>query len=114
MRQPANVLRVELVYDRDCPNVDRARSMLRAALGSVGAEPTWTEWDRTDPRTPRELRMLGSPTVLVNGKDVGCDDNGGAQADANSCRVYTDDRGCVCGAPSSGLIAKAIRGVNAA
>lgn len=101
-------LTVELVYDRDCPNVERARSMIRAALREVGAEPVWTEWDRESIDTPNDLRQFGSPTVLVNGRDVGCDENEMAQADANSCRVYLDANGCVCGAPSSRLIVVAI------
>ena len=41
--------------------------------------------------------MLGSPSVLVNGEDVGCAGGSMAQADANSCRIYRDDCGCVCG-----------------
>jgi mercuric ion transport protein len=105
---------VELVYDRDCPNVDRARAMIEMALRSVGAQTDWTEWDRADVTTPIEFRNYGSPTVLVNGRDVGCDENSSAQSDANSCRVYMDECGCVCGAPSARLIATAIRGARAA
>ena len=101
-------LTVELVYDRDCPNVDRARAMIRAALREVGADPVWREWDRESADTPNDLRQFGSPTVLVNGRDVGCDENEMAQADANACRVYLDTNGCVCGAPSSRLIVEAI------
>jgi hypothetical protein len=110
MERNNNGIRVELVYDRDCPNVDRARSMIRAALIELGAEVSWTEWDREDAATPRELRRYGSPTVLVYGHDVGCDENEDAQSDANSCRVYMDECGCICGAPSSQLIVDAIRG----
>jgi mercuric ion transport protein len=113
MRRTASALRVELVYDRDCPNIERARAMIRAALSEVGADIQWTEWDREGAETPAELRSFGSPTVLVNGHDVGCDENEEAQADANSCRIYTDDSGCICGAPSARLIASAIRGVQA-
>ena len=99
---------IELVYDRDCPNVERARAMIRAALDEVGADPQWIEWDRESSDTPPNRRQYGSPTVLVNGQDVGCDENDAPQADANACRVYIDNTGCLCGAPSARLIASAI------
>lgn len=105
--------RVELVYDRDCPNVGQARAMIRAALGEVGADTVWMEWDRDDDATPLELRRYGSPSVFVNGKDVGSGRNEAVQSDANSCRVYTDDCGCLCGAPPAGLIVRAIQGSQA-
>jgi mercuric ion transport protein len=98
---------VELVYDRDCPNVERAREMIRAALHEVGADPVWTEWDRESIETPTNRRQFGSPTVLVNGHDIGCDD-GDVMPAANACRVYLDASGCLCGAPSSRLIVDAI------
>ena len=114
MSQMTRNLRIELVYARDCPNVNRARAMISAALGAVGAQRHWTEWDRDNPATPVQLRVYGSPTVLVNGQDVGCDENEDAQSDANACRVYVDECGCLCGAPSAGVIARAIRGAQAA
>ena len=114
MRRTTSVLRIELVFDRDCPNVGRAREMIRAALGEVGASAVWEEWDRADAATPPELRGYGSPSVLVNGKDVSCDANEAVRSDANSCRVYTDDCGCLCGAPSARLIVRAIRLAQAA
>lgn len=105
---------IELVYDRDCPNVDRARAMIRTALSEVGVEATWTEWDRDGADTPPNLRHHCSPTVLVNGRDIGCDENAPAVSDANLCRICLDECGCICGAPSSKLIVGAIRGVKAA
>jgi len=88
--------------------------MIHAALRMVGAPPTWSEWDRADAGTPAEFRSFGSPTVLVNGRDVGCDENEPPLSDANSCRVYVDESGCLCGAPSADLIVAAIRGAKVA
>jgi len=101
-------LTVELVYDRDCPNVERARTMIRAALQEVGADPTWTEWDREATNTPDDRRGFASPTVLVNGRGVGCEETELIPHHANACRVYVDTDGWVCGAPSARLIAQAI------
>ena len=101
---------IELVYDDDCPNVDECREALRAALAEVGAPLTWKEWHRNADSTPRALRGFGSPTVLIDGHDI-CGDIGALTADADSCRVYQDECGCLCGAPSAKLIMSAIRKV---
>lgn len=106
--RPSPHPRIELVYDPTCPNVDRARAAIRRALASIGAPVAWREWDCTEPSTPPAFRVLGSPSVLVNGQDVGCGTGTMAQADANSCRIYQDDCGCICGAPSMELILAAI------
>jgi mercuric ion transport protein len=100
--------RVEMVYDRDCPNVERARAAIRAALASMSAPLDWREWDRADPATPAPLRRLGSPSVLVDGRDVGGDGGSLAIADENSCRIYVDACGCTCGAPSTAVILAAM------
>ena len=99
---------VELVFDPDCPNVDRARAAIRAALKTIGLPEQWQEWDRGSAKTPVHLRKLGSPSVLVDGRDVGCREGETADADANSCRIYMDECGCICGAPSVQTIVKAL------
>lgn len=104
MTRPA---RVDLVFDPTCPNVEKARAAIRAALLAVGAPAEWREWEREAEQTPPSLRAYGSPTVLVNGADVAGGDDA-ARADANSCRVYVDECGCLCGAPSAQQIVSAI------
>jgi hypothetical protein len=101
--------RIELVYDATCPNVERARAAIRAALLAVGAPMEWEEWERGAEATPAALRGLGSPSVFVNGRDVGSDEGTSTDADANSCRIYVDERGCLCGAPSAELIVDALK-----
>ena len=107
--QPMTSLQIDLVYDRECPHVDEARATLRAALVAVAADMDWREWDREDSRTPAELRGYGSPTILVNGRDVAAVADEKTASDANSCRVYFDECSCICGAPSVTLIERAIR-----
>lgn len=79
--------RVELVYDPDCPNVAAARTVLLQALARTRGIASWVEWDRQAPETPAHVRGYGSPTILVNGQDVGDAVPGDGAA---SCRVYTD------------------------
>ena len=95
---------VELVYDKDCPNVAAARANLRRAFAEVGIPARWTEWEQSRRETPARLRGFGSPTVLVEGHDVvGAHPVEGLVA----CRLYdTADRRS--GVPPVGLIARAL------
>lgn len=89
--------RVELVYDRDCPNASAARATLLRAFAAVGAPPSWTEWDRRAPESPPYARAYGSPTILVDGEDVA---GAAPAAGADSCRVYVGVEGGLERAPS--------------
>lgn len=97
-------LTVELVYDTGCPNVVAARTNLLWAFAETGMPARWTEWDGSCPQTPARLRSFGSPTVLVEGKDVA-----GAQPveGLTSCRLY-DGEGGRRGVPPIRLIARAL------
>lgn len=95
---------VELIYDSDCPNVPRARENLLRAFSQEGLAPHWQEWDRADKDAPRYVHAWGSPTVLVNGKDVA----GLDATDAACCRIYTNGQGEKQGVPPVTLIAAAL------
>ena len=105
----SSAIRVELVFDADCPNVESARTMLRAALRLVGQQAAWTEWDRADVNTPETFRVFGSPTVLVNGIDVASGDDGSIAVEGKACRLYVDGDGCICGAPALPIVVAAIQ-----
>jgi hypothetical protein len=62
--------RIELIYDMDCPNVESARGVLRDALAAEGLESEWAEWDRESGDSHEYAREYGSPTILVDGRDV--------------------------------------------
>ena len=96
---------VELIYDPACPNVGKARQVLGEAFAKVGIASSWAEWDRESPESPEHARRYGSPTILVNGKDVaGEKPNDGA----NSCRVYSDGETGFSGVPSADDITAAL------
>ena len=61
---------IELIYDSDCPNVEDTRVQLRGVCAQAGLDPRWREWNRSSPDSPSYARHFGSPTVLVDGKDV--------------------------------------------
>lgn len=96
---------IELIYDSDCPNVDAARTQLRLALSEANLGLPWQEWCTDDPLIPPHAFGYGSPTVLVNGKDVA-----GSKADlkARACRVYAGNER-LSGVPSVKSIVAALR-----
>jgi hypothetical protein len=97
---------VELIYDTTCPNVEAARQQLRQAFQELGQPPAWQEWDRGAPLSPADARPYGSPTILVDGKDVG----GTSPYDgADSCRVYRTENDSFQKVPSVESIASALR-----
>jgi hypothetical protein len=82
--------RVELIYDRDCPNIGEARAALLRAFERAGMPAQWQEWERTAADAPSYAQGFGSPTVLVEGKDVAPMDE---LEGAGCCRLYGDDSG---------------------
>lgn len=99
-------MKIELIYDSDCPNAAEARSVLAEALAQAGMKPLWTEWNRSDPSAPEHVRRFGSPTILVDERDVG---GFSPEGSANSCRVYRQADGRLMGVPSVADIVLALR-----
>lgn len=66
-----------------CPLASAARANLEQALSECGISGYRTV-DILDPKTPDELRGWGSPTILIDGVDVGGQDRGSGA----SCRIY--------------------------
>ena len=67
--------------------------MLTRALQEADVPAVWTEWDTEDPECPESRRAFGSPTILVNGKDVAPGPHQWAARDAPSgprCRIYRE------------------------
>ena len=96
---------VELIYDANCPNVAMTRAHLLRAFQLAGHTPRWNEWDRDDPTSPAPARQFGSPTLLVDGRDLAGEQ---ASGDADCCRLYMDEKGRLAGVPSVETIAAAL------
>jgi hypothetical protein len=93
--------RIDLVCFEGCPHADQARENIRAAAALIGlrSEPVeWSEWDLMSDATPDSFRRHGSPTVLVDGRDV---TGSGPGTDGMACRAD--------GAPSPEVIAARLR-----
>ncbi len=83
-------MKVELIYDADCPNVRDTRSNLIKAFTRTGVSARWQEWERGAPATPEYANAYGSPTILIDGKDIA---GVAPAAGTRACRVYSDSRG---------------------
>jgi hypothetical protein len=90
-----------LVYDADCPNVNAARDALREAVARAQLDIGWVEHERTTQRLPKRFLRFGSPTILVDGRDV-ADEPG---ATAACCRVYHTPDGLAGVPPAQAILA---------
>jgi len=98
-------MNVELIYDADCPNVATTRSLLIKAFTQTGASARWQEWERSSPESPVYAQSFGSPTILVDGKDIA---GITPAAGIRSCRVYSDSNGILRATPPLDLICAAL------
>jgi len=129
---------VEFIYEQNCPNVADARVQLHLALVQSGLPAHWQEWEHNDPSSPDYARRYGSPSILVDGKDVAGEPaaeklllrlspwgrlraphfrhpwrssdamQGGAETAAPSCRIYTNTQGRNRGVPDATMIRTAL------
>ena len=91
-------MKVQLLYFDGCPHAAGARSAVREALAADALDVAIEEIDVQDPAAPAWARGWGSPTILIDGKDIG----GGQPSTAPSCRLYAG------GAPTVELVRRAI------
>jgi hypothetical protein len=83
---------IELVYDADCPNVDRARDALRQALALAGQHQGWSERVQED-GSEESCSRHPSPTILIDGRDPF-----GVEAGRDAgCRLYENGSPSVAG-----------------
>jgi hypothetical protein len=99
-------VRIEILAREDCPNRGMAITVVERIVDETGvpAEIEVVELDSDE--DAEELRVLGSPTVLVDGRDV---DPQPSSLDAFSAddRIYRTDRG-PCGWPEPEWIRDAL------
>jgi hypothetical protein len=104
-------MQVELIFDKGCPNVQDARAQLQRAFSEIGRPPQWREWDCGDPASPAYAGAYGSPTILVDRKDVA----GALPTDgADCCRLYRTSAGRLAGVPGVEQIVEALRAAGGA
>jgi hypothetical protein len=101
---------VELLWWEGCPSTERARSELARALaelGLPGAEVRMREI-RTDAQA-RTIGFGGSPTILIDGRDLTGEPGDGDQPGGLSCRIYRRRDGRISPTPDPDDLRDALR-----
>jgi hypothetical protein len=96
-------MKIQLLTFPGCPNAVAAREALRRALVARGLPPRFEEVDVTAPETPEAQRAWGSPTILVDDRDVA-----GAAPSGQGCRIYEGAPADRHGVPPDELIGAAL------
>ena len=82
-------MKVEILYFSDCPNHTLAVESVREVLRQEAVPADIVEVEVKDTATAQEVGFLGSPTILVDGKDVETGVRAGG-AFGMICRTYID------------------------
>ena len=98
---------VEFIYEKNCPNIAKARMQLLRAFSALKIKPHWLEWEVTDAEAPEYVRQYGSPTIMVDGKDV---DGTKSSDNTNHCRLYLHSDNTSSGVPAVESIMQAMQG----
>jgi len=98
-------VRVEILAREDCPNRDMAVIVVERVVDEIGVPAEIEVVDVVDDEEAAEYRVLGSPTVLVDGRDV--DPEPMYDAFSADDRLYRTPRG-PCGWPEAEWIRDAL------
>lgn len=101
-------MQIELVYEKTCPNIEAARTQLLRAFSEAGITTRWQEWEVSTPEAPAHVHGYGSPTILVNRRDVS---GGRAEGNDYCCRVYSHGVHPNKGIPAVADIVQALKSV---
>ena len=108
---PASGIAVRVLYSEGCPGGTASADVLRGVLSRV-APGTAVEPVELPAERLHELGMPGSPTILVNGRDLfPADENNSSATAAPHCRLYTTPEG-LRSHPTAGMITDALRGLD--
>ncbi len=99
-------MKIEVLYVPDCPHHPAAILKLKEVLAAEGVAADISEVAVNDIATAKALRFCGSPTILINGRDV-AEELGNVQEFAVSCRLYPGSK--VPGVPPAEMIRRAVR-----
>ncbi|MFV8311969.1 alkylmercury lyase family protein [Mycobacteroides chelonae] len=99
-------MNLEILQVPDCPNVQLLEDRIAAALAGEQIAVTITHRVVSTPEEAEELRMTGSPTLLVDGQDPFGERGLSAGL---SCRLYPGVDGGFDGAPSVGALRAALQ-----
>jgi copper chaperone CopZ len=77
-------MKIQLLYFNGCPNLEPARAALREAVAAERLDASIDEIDVEANDAPEWARGWGSPTILIDGKEL----TGATRSTGSSCRLY--------------------------
>jgi hypothetical protein len=104
-RKPNGSVRIEILAREDCANRDMAIIVVERVVDETGVPADIEVVEVADDEDAAEYRVLGSPTVLVDGRDV--DPEPLYDAFSADDRLYKTERG-PCGWPEPEWIRNAL------
>ena len=99
-------MKIEFLYSEDCPSYDVALSRLRQVVEEEGVKADITTRKVETEEQALELHFPGSPTILIDGRDIDPPLN---PQYALTCRAYRLEDGRISPLPSIMMIRKAVR-----
>jgi hypothetical protein len=100
---------VQFLYYEECPSHDEALQRLRKVMKEEGIEDEIEVIQVERSEDAEKLKFVGSPTILVNGRDIVHSKN---PFYALTCRAYSLEDGRISPLPSETMIRKALRGAS--
>jgi len=99
-------LEVQFLYSEDCPSHEDALERLRRVMAEEGVEVDIDVRKIETDEQAEKFRFLGSPTILINGRDIDPPDK---PHYALTCRAYRTEDGRISPLPPEALIRSALR-----
>ncbi|MAS32692.1 MAG: DUF2703 domain-containing protein [Anaerolineaceae bacterium] len=98
---------IQFLYYEDCPSHDDALDRLKTVMAEVGVNVNIEIIKVETEAQAQQLRFVGSPTILINGKDiVPPPDNAYYSL---TCRAYRLENGRISPLPSVDMIRHALQ-----
>lgn len=100
-------MHIQFLYWEDCPSHERALERLKQVMAEVGVDAEVEILEVETEEQAQAWRFSGSPTILIDGKDI---DPPSVEAHAAlTCRVYQWADSRISPLPSSDMIRRALR-----
>jgi hypothetical protein len=100
-------MRIDFLYWADCPSHPEAWQRLLLALDALAIDAEVQRLEITTDEEAERWRFTGSPTILVDGRDI--DPAAGRQPVRLTCRLYYHEDGRPSPLPPENMIRRALQ-----